>query len=59
MESRDWSELRAAAEAARDQMATGKKEWPGRPSQQRLQLFLLASPDAVLALLDENQALRS
>lgn len=50
---RDWSELRARAEAAAHQLKTGPKEWPGRPSRQRLELFLAASPDAILALLDE------
>jgi hypothetical protein len=53
----DWGELRRLAGAARDQLATGRREWPGRPSAQRLALFLAASPDAVLALLDERDAL--
>ena len=44
--------LRQAAEAARRQMLTGTKEWPGRPSAQRLALFLAATPDVILRLLD-------
>lgn len=45
--------LRIKAEAARRQLAEGPREWPGRPSRQRLELFLAADPDTVLALLDE------
>lgn len=56
---RDWSPLREAAEAAAEQLRTGPKEWPGRPSRQRLDLFLAASPDTVLALLDEIETLRA
>ena len=41
----DWTVLREKAEAA--------KEWPGRPSRQRLELFLEASPETILRLLDE------
>lgn len=48
----EWVELRRLAEAAREQLRVGPKEWPGRPSAQRLALFLAASPDAVLRLLD-------
>lgn len=54
---RDWTELRRLAEAAAEQMGTGPREWPGRPSRQRLELFLAASPEAVLALLDERDQL--
>lgn len=49
----DWSELRAKAEAAKAQMESGPQEWPGRPSRQRLELFLAATPEAILRLLDE------
>ena len=49
----DWSRLRAAAEAAAEQLRSGPREWPGRPSAQRLALFLEASPATILALLDE------
>ena len=52
-----WGELRQLAEAADQQMTTGPREWPGQPSRQRLELFLAASPRAVLALLDERDAL--
>jgi HAMP domain-containing protein len=52
-----WPELRRLAEAADLQMSTGPREWPGQPSRQRLELFLAASPRAVLALLDELDAL--
>jgi hypothetical protein len=38
-------------------MTTGPREWPGQPSRQRLELFLAASPHAVLALLDERDDL--
>lgn len=48
----DWSELRRLAVAADEQMRTGPTEWPGRPSRQRLELFLAASPRTILALLD-------
>lgn len=44
--------LRALAVAAREQIANGPAEWPGRPSRQRLELFLAAGPEAVLTLLD-------
>jgi hypothetical protein len=53
----DWTALRLAAEAAAEQLRTGPKEWPGRPSQQRLQFFLAASPEVVLELLDERDRL--
>ena len=49
----DWSVLRDKAEAARRQMEEGPQEWPGRPSRQRLDLFLEASPEAILRLLNE------
>jgi len=52
-----WSGLREKAEAARRQLEEGPKEWPGRPSAQRLALFLEASPGTVLALLDDLDAL--
>lgn len=52
-----WDELRALAIAADEQMTNGPKEWPGQPSRQRLELFLAASPRAILALLDERDAL--
>lgn len=55
--SRDWDELRRLATAADEQMSTGPLEWPGRPSRQRLELFLAASPRTVLALLDERDSL--
>lgn len=54
---RDWSELRARAEDAAQQLKHGPKEWPGRPSRQQLELFLAASPEVILALLDEHAAL--
>jgi hypothetical protein len=53
------AELRAAAEAARTQLAEGPREWPGRPSRQRLELFLAADPDTVLGLLDEIDRLEA
>lgn len=34
-------------------MDNGPQEWPGRPSRQRLELFLEASPENILRLLDE------
>ncbi len=49
----DRAELRRLAEAAKEQLATGPREWPGRPSRQRLELFLATGPDVVLELLDE------
>lgn len=52
-----WDELRTLAIAADEQMTNGPREWPGQPSRQRLELFLAASPRAVLALLDERDAL--
>ncbi len=52
-----WDELRALAVAADEQMTSGPREWPGQPSRQRLELFLAASPKAILALLDERDAL--
>lgn len=36
----DWSTLREKAQAAKEQMDNGPQEWPGRPSRQRLELFL-------------------
>jgi hypothetical protein len=45
-------ELRRLAQAAREQLATGPAEWPGRPSRQRLELFLATGPETVLTLLD-------
>jgi hypothetical protein len=39
--------------ATRKQLRTGPREWPGRPSAQRLAFFLAATPDVVIALLDE------
>jgi hypothetical protein len=48
----DLAELRRLAVAADEQMTDGPTEWPGRPSRQRLELFLAASPKTVLALLD-------
>lgn len=53
----DWTDLRQKAIAAAEQIRTGPTEWPGQPSRQRLELFLAASPDAVLALLDERDDL--
>lgn len=52
-----WDELRALAVAADEQMTNGPREWPGQPSRQRLELFLAASPRAVIALLDERDTL--
>lgn len=49
----DRTELRRLAVAADEQMRQGPTEWPGRPSRQRLELFLAASPATILALLDE------
>lgn len=49
----DRVELRRLAEAADEQMREGPDEWPGRPSRQRLELFLAASPRMILSLLDE------
>lgn len=49
----EYAELRASAEAAAEQLASGPKEWPGRPSAQRLAFFLAATPAVVLGLLDE------
>ncbi len=49
----DYADLRVKALAAKEQMDNGPMEWPGRPSRQRLELFLAASPDVVLALLEE------
>jgi hypothetical protein len=54
---RDWSDLRASAEAAAAQLASGPREWPGRPSRQRLEFFLAASPEVILMLLDEHAEL--
>lgn len=44
--------LRSLAEAAKRQLDTGPKEWPGKPSAQRLALFLAASPDVILSLVE-------
>lgn len=55
----DWTDLRMKAEAAKAQMESGPQEWPGRPSRQRLELFLAADPWTVLALLDELDGRRS
>lgn len=52
----EYADLRASAEAAAEQLATGPKEWPGRPSAQRLAFFLAATPAVVLGLLDELEA---
>jgi len=49
----DYEDLRAKALAAKEQMDNGPQEWPGRPSRQRLELFLAATPEVVLELLDE------
>jgi hypothetical protein len=54
----DWTDLRAKALAAQRQLAEGPREWPGRPSRQRLELFLAADPDTILELLAENARLR-
>ena len=56
---RDWSDLRDKAQAAAEQLATGAKEWPGRPSAQRLALFLAATPDVIIDLVDEVERLRA
>lgn len=52
----DWSDLREKALAAKRQLEQGPREWPGRPSRQRLELFLAADPDTVLELLDQVEA---
>ena len=54
----DWSTLREKAEAAKEQMDSGPQEWPGRPSRQRLELFLEASPENILRPLDELDSAR-
>ena len=59
LEDEAVADLREKAEAAREQMANGPKEWPGRPSRQRLELFLAATPEVVLELVDEVDRLRS
>jgi hypothetical protein len=46
------AELRRLAAAAREQLAAGPAEWPGRPSRQRLELFMATGPEVVLHLLD-------
>jgi hypothetical protein len=51
-----WADLREKAEAAREQLANGPREWPGRPSRQRLELFLSADPDTIIELLDAVEA---
>lgn len=51
----DWTELRRSAEAAAEQLRTGPREWPGRPSAQRLAFFLAATPEVVLRLIDEAE----
>lgn len=52
-----WADLRQRAVEAKEQMDNGPREWPGRPSRQRLDLFLAASPEVILELLDERDAL--
>jgi hypothetical protein len=47
----DLDEMERIALAAKRQMEAGGTEWPGKPSRQRLDLFLAATPDAVLALI--------
>ena len=47
----DLDLLEARADACLAQMATGHNEWPGKPSRQRLELFLAANPVAVKALV--------
>lgn len=54
----ELTELRGLAVAAKRQLAEGPREWPGRPSRQRLELFLATGPDQVLYLLDEVDRLR-
>jgi hypothetical protein len=54
----DRAELRTKAVAAQRQLAEGPREWPGRPSRQRLELFLAADPDTVIELLDELDRLQ-
>lgn len=48
----ELADLRRLALAARKQDKTGARDWPGKPSAQRLQLFLAASPDVILRLLN-------
>jgi hypothetical protein len=47
----DLADLKVKALAAKEQMDNGPQEWPGRPSRQRLELFLAASPEVVLELV--------
>lgn len=54
----DYADLREKALAAQRQLAEGPREWPGRPSRQRLELFLAADPDTILDLLAEIDSLR-
>ena len=59
MTAAELATLRAKAEAARQQLATGPREWPGTPSRQRLELFLATGPDTVLWLLDRIEFLEA
>ena len=59
LEDEAVADLREKALAAREQMTNGPKEWPGRPSRQRLELFLAATPDAVLELVSEVEEFRA
>ena len=59
LEDEAVADLREKALAAREQMVNGPKEWPCRPSRQRLELFLAATPDVVLELVDEVDRARS
>lgn len=47
----DLAALEEKALAAKVQLETGPREWPGRPSRQRLELFLAADPDTILELI--------
>ncbi len=47
----ELDELERLAVAADEQIRMGRKEWPGKPSRQRLELFLAANPDTVLRLV--------
>lgn len=48
----ELDEIERLAREADTQLKTGKKEWPGRPSRQRLELFLRADPTTVLKLVE-------
>lgn len=47
----ELDDIERLANEADAQLKTGKKEWPGRPSRQRLELFLRADPETVIRLV--------